>query len=720
MFSELATALAGRNIRVFPCGSNKQPLVAGGFNAATTDPAIVAEWGALFPDALVGTPTGGTTFVLDVDRDDAKGLDGFATLQAKGWQMPPTRTHRTRRGGAHYFFRVPKGRTVRCSAGVIGPGIDIRGDGGYVIRWDLHGGAVEHEGTVANAPEWLLNALDEPRRRVTPQEGPTMVSAPADINADLGDNDASLGLTSEQIGACLAVLDPDMGHDKWLHVGMALHHETQGQGFAYWNDWSAKTKGDKYPGEHQLMTRWDSFAVYTGQRVTARSLVKMANAAGASVSSLKAAGGALEDQSTIARLTELSAIEYDRVRIAEAERLGVRVTTLDAQVAEARGEFAPEQEGPFEDVEPWGEPVDGNLLLLEMVKTLRRFIICDVENLAAAALWCAATWLADDANVCPILLINAPEKACGKTQLLTVVGKLVPRPAQAAGITPAVLFRMIEKFHPTLLVDEIETVLTKEAEDLRGLFNAGHTRDSAFVWRSVGDDHEPTRFSVFGFKAIAGINADRLAETVTSRSIVAHMRRKLPHESAERLRHAPADLFDNLRRKLARWAKDHSAEMRTARPDQPDDLSDREQDCWEPLFAVADMAGGNWSKVARTAALKLSAAGKDTSQSMGSLLLSDIRDVFAAKDLTRMSTTDLIRGLCGDEEAPWPTYSRGQPLSPRHLATLLGKYGIKATSVRTGTGHTPKGYKIEQFEDAFRRYLPPETVPENAATPQQK
>src|SRR5690606_3376224 len=177
-------------------------------------------------------------------------------------------------------------------------------------------------------------------------------------------------------------------------------------------------------------------------------------------------------------------------------------------------------ESVFDDVARWDTPVDGAGLLAEMVRAIGQFIVCDGATKVAAALWCTAAWLADSVHASPLLLINAPEKACGKTQLLTVVGKLVPRPAQAAGISPSVLFRMIEKYHPTLLVDEIETVLTKEAEDLRGMVNASHTRDSAYVWRSVptpdGKDFEPRRFSVFGFKAVAGIRADRLAETVTS------------------------------------------------------------------------------------------------------------------------------------------------------------------------------------------------------------
>ncbi|WP_247535386.1 DUF3631 domain-containing protein [Ralstonia pseudosolanacearum] len=416
------------------------------------------------------------------------------------------------------------------------------------------------------------------------------------------------------------------------------------------------------------------------------------------------------DEQAIARLAALTPMEYDRVRKAEAKRMGVQFGTLDRLVKKARGEAASEEAAPFEDVEPWPDPVDGAELLTEITRTIRRFIICDPETVAATALWCMATWFVDHVNVCPILLINAPEKACGKTQLLTLAGKLVPRPAQAAGISPSVLFRMIEKYKPTLLVDEIETVLTREAEDLRGLMNAGHTRDSAFVWRSVAvaDDFEPKRFNVFGFKALAGINADKLAETITSRAVVAQMRRKMPHETAERLRHAEADLFATLCAKLARWADDSAAAIRVARPSLPDALGDRDQDNWEPLLAVADLAGGTWPAYARSTAMKLCKG--ETAQSAGAELLADIKAVFDRRGVQRISMADLLTALCDDDEAPWKTWNRGKEMTPRQLGKKLREYGIESQPVKIAY-ETSKGYKVEQFTDAFARYLSSSPAP---------
>jgi hypothetical protein len=88
-----------------------------------------------------------------------------------------------------------------------------------------------------------------------------------------------LGLTHQQLRDALDVLDASMGHDPWLRVGMALHHETRGEGFELWDEWSAR--GAQYPGRDALLARWDSFGRGGQRPTTAHALVRMANEAGA-------------------------------------------------------------------------------------------------------------------------------------------------------------------------------------------------------------------------------------------------------------------------------------------------------------------------------------------------------------------------------------------------------------------------------------------------------
>jgi putative DNA primase/helicase len=409
----------------------------------------------------------------------------------------------------------------------------------------------------------------------------------------------------------------------------------------------------------------------------------------------------------INRLASLPRHEYDRVRVDEAKALNVRTSTLDdaVKVLALRNKESYADSLPFSEVEPYPDPINPGELLDDVAVVIKQFIILDTEQAHAVALWISATWFVDVIYCAPICLINAPEKACGKSQLLTLLGKLVPKPAQASGISPSVLFRMIEAYGPTLLVDEVETVLTKENEELRGLINAGHTRDSAYVWRSVskGDDFEPRRFSVWGMKAIAGINADRLAETVTSRSVVINLRKKLPHEKVDRLRNAPPGLFDTLKAKLARFATDYSEQVKNARPSLPDALGDRAQDNWEPLLSIAGCAGPVWVDRATKAALKLCGAGEKT-VSTANELLADIQHAFATKRTDKISTTSLITALCEDDEGAWATYNRGKPITPRQVARLLAGYEIASKTIRIGY-ETAKGFESSQFADVFERYL---------------
>lgn len=368
----------------------------------------------------------------------------------------------------------------------------------------------------------------------------------------------------------------------------------------------------------------------------------------------------INDDERMERLVKLSPLEYDRVREAEAKALGVRSATLD-KLVKARKQQATETDGiDFDDVEPWPHPVEGRALLHDLSTTVQRFIICPEETAHAAALWIAMSWFIDVVQVAPLAVITAPEKRCGKSQLLFLLGRLVQRPLAASNITPAALFRAVDAWKPTLLVDEADAFM-KDNEELRGLLNCGHTRDSAYIVRVVGDDHTPKRFNVWGAKALAGIG--HLADTIMDRAIVLELRRKLPHEEVLRLRHAEPGLFDELSAKLARFAIDHREALRSCRPDLPATMNDRAQDNWEPLLAIAELAGGDWPEIARHAAFKLS-GGTESGGTVGNELLMDIQEILEAKCVTRISTADLIRELCADDEKSWSTYNRGKPITP--------------------------------------------------------
>jgi putative DNA primase/helicase len=409
------------------------------------------------------------------------------------------------------------------------------------------------------------------------------------------------------------------------------------------------------------------------------------------------------DTDLINKLKELTPIAYDRVRTIFAKEMGIRPATLDSIIKREKTVPQEDEKSPFPEITPWHEPVDPGKLLTDISNTIKRFIVCNNETVIAATLWAAMTWFIDVIQIAPLAVITAPEKRCGKSQLLFLFSQIVKRPLAASNISPAALFRSIDAWQPTLLIDEVDTFM-RENNELRGLINAGHTRTAAFIYRTTGENHTLTQFNLWGAKALAGIG--KLNDTLMDRSIILSLRRKLPSEQAERLRYAEPGLFKQLAAKLARFSSDYTGQILAARPQLPETLSDRAQDNWEPLLAIADIAQGNWSHNARTAALKIS-GDIESSQSIGTELLSDIQDIIETMQTDRISSADLIKKLCEDPEKPWATFNHGHSISPRQIASRLREFGISSTTIRLHNT-TAKGYLFIQFADVFNRYLSPD------------
>jgi hypothetical protein len=157
---EVALILASEGRQCFPCSSNKRPTSPHGFLDASADRMVLRELWANHPGQLVGVRTGNPSGMdgLDLDRKHRHSAEWWAVHRDR---LPVTRVHRTRSGGLHLLFRHTPG--VRCSAGRIASGIDVRGDGGYLIWWPAAGLAVLREAPLAPWPEWLRARLVSPR-----------------------------------------------------------------------------------------------------------------------------------------------------------------------------------------------------------------------------------------------------------------------------------------------------------------------------------------------------------------------------------------------------------------------------------------------------------------------------------------------------------------------------------------------------------------------------
>ena len=352
-------------------------------------------------------------------------------------------------------------------------------------------------------------------------------------------------------------------------------------------------------------------------------------------------------------------------------------------------------------VKPYHEAVDGKLLLDQIVEKVNLHITCEPQVAVAIALWIMFTWCIDAFDISPIACITAPEKRCGKSQLLILMSLMSKNPLNTSNISPAGLFRTIDSLKPTLFIDEADTFVAGNNE-LRGILNSGQDRANAYVIRLVGEKFEPRRFCTFGAKAIAGIG--QLPSTLKDRSITLELRRQYKDEVRQRLRHTDKAEFALISSMLMRWAQDNMEALAVTRPALPDVLNHRAQDNWEPLFGIADQAGGHWPETARQAAITISGIDEE-SQSINEQLLTDIRNIFQSILLPRWSTKSLLATLNSNEETPWHTWNKGKPMTAYQLAHQLKPFKIRPKQIRFAS-ETCKGYEVKDFEATFERYLP--------------
>ena len=419
----------------------------------------------------------------------------------------------------------------------------------------------------------------------------------------------------------------------------------------------------------------------------------------------------------------------------------------------------------------------GGKLLEELTGIFSRYVVLPKWAAETLALWTVHTYAFELREVSTYIGLESPEKRCGKTTLLGVLSKVVNRPVVAANISPSAFFRVIEKVRPTLLIDEADTVLQGN-DELRGILNAGYSRETAYVIRvrkdgenfklqtpnsretsnskfqKAGMDTVPSseaagqtddavgerevslprlgalgagltavaevgdkvrqqssdewegfqRYSCWCPKVMAAIG--RLPDTLADRCIVIRMQRKRWDEECGRLR--DLDTTD-LRQRCARFVKEHTEAIRKARPVVPGMLHDRAADIWEPLFIVADLAGGDWPQKARQAAIGLTGIAHENNPI--SSFLFDLFFVFAVNEGKRMFTPDLLAWLNSARfaERPWREARKGKPVTEIWLAQQLRPYGVRPKTFRV-EGKLGKGYLQEEIMEVCGRYVPQSEV----------
>jgi hypothetical protein len=403
----------------------------------------------------------------------------------------------------------------------------------------------------------------------------------------------------------------------------------------------------------------------------------------------------------LVELAGLPRFEYDRRRKQEAKKLGIKVDTLDREVAELRAQNAADKDFlPHWTVEPWHEQVDGAALLDALRAHFTRYVVLPEHADTALALWALNTWAFESFDIAPYLSITSPTRRCGKTVLMTMLYWLCRRGKKSDSMSKPAIYRSVDSERPTLVLDEV----VDPKDERQGILCGGFERNG-FVEVCEGEGTSITTrlFSTFCPKALGLIG--QLTATLTDRSIVIPMRRKTPTEKAERLRRRDTEEHAQLRRQCLRWATDNAEALARMTSPGLTPLDDRANDLWEPLFAIAERTGGEWPERARKAALVLSRDDARGEDNQGVELLADIKKAFDAGRLAEIPTKTLITALGMDTERPWATYAKGEPITDRQLAKLLKPFRIISTTVHPPNAPHAKGYRRADFEDAWERYL---------------
>lgn len=334
-------------------------------------------------------------------------------------------------------------------------------------------------------------------------------------------------------------------------------------------------------------------------------------------------------------------------------------------------------------------------------------VVPSPEFLDVIALWIAHSHAIAAAETTPRLVFKSPEKESGKSLSLEILDLLTPNPLSIINTTIAAIFRLLDQETSTILFDEVDAVFGAKAapgyEELRALLNAGYRR-GATVARVTGEGKKMTvhRFPVFAATALAAIGD--LPDTIESRAIVVPMRRRAPDEQIASFRRRKAQFAaDDLRGWLHDWAEHHVDELEDADPAIPEGIADRAADIWEPLLAIADLAGGEWPQRARAAATLILQGRVADDLSLGVQLLADIKATMGIAN--RMSSAQMIAALNELDEAGWGGWHDGKGMTARDLARRLKPYGIRSKVIRLDDNSTPRGYLREDFTDAWVRYL---------------
>jgi len=354
-----------------------------------------------------------------------------------------------------------------------------------------------------------------------------------------------------------------------------------------------------------------------------------------------------------------------------------------------------------EDLQPWDTPIAAAELLDAIETKFRRYVVASDAIVTASVLYVPFTYVVEIATHAPKLIYTFPTKEAGKSTALHVMRRMVQRAYPAVEVTGAVLYRIIDRLRPTLLLDEADS-LFKRRTILAHIINESWSNSGTKIPRT-GPHGEILEFDPYGAQIISMRGLD-MPDTTLSRSIICMIWPKLPSEVVEEFTYQDDAEFKVIRRQLLRFAIDNAVALRDAKPEFPPGFNNRIRVNWRMALAIAGLAGGQWPKRVREAALELETDRDEPSEMIR--LFAALRDVWGSAEVR--TSESLCRALAEHSEE-WADYrGKGHPIGPHQLAALLRPFGIRPIHNLHPTGRAKEnqaGYRRAQFEDAWARLL---------------
>ncbi len=415
------------------------------------------------------------------------------------------------------------------------------------------------------------------------------------------------------------------------------------------------------------------------------------------------------------------------IREALAKRLAKALDTTKDRLLKFGPEGAPEdrekaRKVKVEAVEPWPDPVSLSDVLNETVKVYSKYIKMTASQAVVCAIWPVASFFHHLLQIHAYLAITAPSRRCGKTTLFNLVTLFSRCSLQVgASVSESFVFHYIDKYAPTLAVDEAQAAFTKNP-GLTEIYNAGHIRDTAQVGRmdkGPGDAWVERLFNTFSPKILAlkgRLHDDSLQDRVIEIRL-SRMRRadKVEGDYWEDKSCGLDEQLLPLRRKLARAAIDLIPKIEGYRPKMPEFENSRARQNWRPLWIVAELAGGDWTERLEKAIAECEGEAFQE-LSFTDYLLTALEqfcddyerrpDVLARKvhQCDFVPTDDILHqqhGLNADREAPWCTDDKH--LTPEKLARELRQYGLRTSQEYIGENRH-RCYSLKALREVFETY----------------